>query len=62
MKDITAGIFFISTGAFFLFHGINYRIGTLDQMGPGFFPVTFSIVSIVLGAVILVRELVRERH
>jgi len=61
VKDIATAVFFMLVGSFFLVNGLEYHTGTMAAMGPGFFPVAFSSIMIVLGIVILVRG-IRGRH
>ena len=57
-KDVAAGTFFVAVG---LFYGIvAYRglpIGRALNMGPGYFPIMLSGLTVVLGAAVLIRGL-----
>ena len=50
-KDFWAGVLFIAFGAFFAGFGLQYRIGTADKMGPGYFPTALGVIVILLGMV-----------
>ena len=47
--DLLSGLFFISVGAIAIGVGAGYRLGTPDDMGPGFFPVLLGGVLLLLG-------------
>ncbi|HEX5509223.1 MAG TPA: tripartite tricarboxylate transporter TctB family protein [Pseudolabrys sp.] len=51
-KDYYAGGLMILLGLVAALEGQNYNIGTLRQMGPGFFPVALGILLIFLGILI----------
>ena len=51
-KDYYAGGLMILLGLIAASEGQNYNIGTLRQMGPGFFPVALGILLIFLGLLI----------
>ena len=50
-KDFWAGVLFIALGAFFSGFGMEYRIGTAANMGPGYFPTALGLIVILLGIV-----------
>jgi hypothetical protein len=54
MKTVITSIFFIAVGIFFFVYSLNYTIGTLSNMGAGFFPISFAVMLIILGLIILV--------
>lgn len=62
MKDIVAGLFFFAVGVFFLIQGLEYKIGTVSNMGPGFFPVAFSSLLIVLSVIVTIKGLRNVRR
>jgi putative tricarboxylic transport membrane protein len=51
-RDYWAGALMILFGAITAHDGTTYPIGTLRQMGPGFFPVSLGILLILLGLII----------
>lgn len=55
-EDAKAGLMFLAVGVFF---GINtlwkLDIGSLDQMGPGYFPIALCVILITLGAAIFLK-------
>jgi uncharacterized membrane protein len=56
MRDIITGVLFIAIGTLFLIGSLNYTIGTVLSIGPGFLPTFTSIGLIVLGVILIVRE------
>jgi hypothetical protein len=51
-KDYYAGGLMILIGLVAAVEGQNYNVGTLRQMGPGFFPVALGVLLIFLGILI----------
>ena len=47
--DLLSGLFFISVGVIAIGVGADYRLGTPDDMGPGFFPVMLGVALLLLG-------------
>jgi hypothetical protein len=58
MKEIIIGIFFIAVGLLFGSISLTYTIGTLSNMGPGYYPLILSVALIVLGIVNILREVI----
>jgi hypothetical protein len=54
---IPPGLFFIALGCAALWVSRDYPVGTLNRMGPGFFPRMLSFGMIGLGALIVLRGL-----
>jgi hypothetical protein len=52
---IPPGLFFIALGAAALWISREYPLGTLNRMGPGFFPAMLSFGLIGLGALTVLR-------
>jgi hypothetical protein len=52
---IPPGLFFIALGCAALWISRDYQLGTLNRMGPGFFPRMLSFGMIGLGAVIVLK-------
>jgi hypothetical protein len=49
-RDILSGLLMLLVGlgvSYYAYH--NYEIGTLNRMGPGFFPVSLGLVLAVIG-------------
>lgn len=53
-EDYVAGIVTGLIGLYIVVQGLGYRMGTLEQMGPGYFPVILGGVMVVLALVMLV--------
>jgi hypothetical protein len=56
-KDIIAGLLFAALGGFFLYYSTKFTIGTVNQMGPGFYPVCVSTLLIVLGIITILKAI-----
>jgi len=54
-QDFWAGLLFIAFGASALWIGSGYKVGTLQRMGPGYFPVLLGTILCGLGLVIAFR-------
>lgn len=50
--DILAGLFVIAFGLYFLIGGLEYRMGTVVRMGPGFVPAALGGIAVILGLAI----------
>jgi hypothetical protein len=57
-KDFWSGLIFIAIAAAFILLAQQYRLGTLDRMGPGLFPILVGGLLAMLGAAVAVRSLV----
>jgi Tripartite tricarboxylate transporter TctB family. len=53
-NNVYAGLFMIGLAVVFLWQGRNLFVGTLDEMGPGYFPNLLCALLILLGLVVLV--------
>jgi hypothetical protein len=53
-NDVYAGLFLIGTAIVFLWQGWNLAVGTIDEMGPGYFPNLLCGLQILLGSAVLV--------
>ncbi len=51
-RNQAAGALVGIIGAAAALQGRSYPVGTLSQMGPGFFPVTLGVVMAVVGAIL----------
>ena len=58
--DLVAGLIVAAVGGWFLIGAFDYRIGTVVRMGPGYLPMAFGIITVVLGLLILLLSLGRE--
>lgn len=57
--DIIAGALMTAGGIWFASYALNYNIGSLRRMGPGYFPVCIGILTAILGLVLLLPALRR---
>lgn len=53
-RDYYAGMLMVLAGLGAIYNGIRYSIGTLNQMGPGFFPVAIGVALVATGVGIAV--------
>lgn len=56
-QDFGAGLFYLVVGAFFLYYGIDYRMGEAARMGPGYFPVWLAIIMMFIGLALCIRAM-----
>lgn len=59
-KDLVGGGALTLTGLYMFYAATGYRIGTPQQMGPGYFPMIVSGLLIVLGVLIASLALTRS--
>ena len=52
--DLISGLFLTALGLFFVFYAQRYNMGTLNRMGPAYFPVALGAVLALLGLLIAV--------
>jgi hypothetical protein len=61
-KDFVSGVFLVAVGLFYLLYAVaTLTIGRALSMGPGYFPVLLSSLTILIGLVITGRSLVAGR-
>jgi hypothetical protein len=53
-RDLAAGVLMTLIGIFAMTQGATYRVGSLTQMGPGFFPVALGTIMAGCGLVITI--------
>ena len=58
-KDVVGGSALVLTGLYMFYAATGYRIGTPQQMGPGYFPMMVSGLLVVLGVLIAALALTR---
>jgi hypothetical protein len=54
-QDLVAGLMFVALGAFGMWLGRNYPMGSALRMGPGYVPMLLSSGLVALGAIIALR-------
>ena len=52
--DIIGGLFLTALGLFFAIYAQRYSMGTLNRMGPGYFPVVLGAIMALLGLLVAV--------
>ena len=52
-KDHVGGALLVATGAAVVVAGVGYGMGTLRQMGSGFFPVVLGVLMALVGVALL---------
>ena len=60
--NTASGLLFVAVGAFALWYGWNYPIGTSARIGAGYFPKLVSSMLIVVGILVFLREWWGERE
>ncbi len=61
-KDFKAGLLFIIFGTGAAFSARLYSIGTTAKMGPGYFPFLLGLILTILGILITLKSLSREKE
>ena len=59
-RDLVAGLIIAAVGGWFLVGAFDYRMGTVMRMGPGYLPMVFGIITLVLGLAIMLLALGRH--
>ena len=54
MKDVVGGVLVLLIGIGAMVQGQTYNVGTLNRMGPGYFPVALGAILAGIGGVMLV--------
>lgn len=57
IKNVLSGLLFLVISVPFLFLSLNYEIGSISAMGPGFIPLAASSILTLFGVVILIKEI-----
>jgi hypothetical protein len=58
LGDVLSGLIFVAFGLAFAIGAVSYDLGTLLQMGPGFFPFVLGLVLAGLGVLIAAKGFV----
>jgi hypothetical protein len=51
--DLVSGLVVLVISAYFAYGAMDYRIGTMARMGPGYVPFALGLMGMALGAVIV---------
>lgn len=57
--DMLSGIFALTISGYFAYGALDYRLGTVVRMGPGFVPFALGLLGMALGLAIIVTSLGR---
>lgn len=58
--DLLSGLGLVAVGLYFTVGALDYRMGTVVRMGPGFIPFSLGVIAMVLGLAIGLAALGRE--
>ena len=61
-RDLYGGGLIMLIGAGAVLEGRRYDIGSLQQMGPGFFPVSLGVILLCIGALIAIVGTAAHAH
>lgn len=59
-RDLIGGFVLTALGIFVVVYGQRYELGSLRQMGPGYFPTALGVLLAILGAFIIVPAFFRK--
>ena len=59
-KETLTGLLFFSLGSLFFLYSIKYDIGTLTNMGPGYFPTGISLILLFLGLIKILKSIIKK--
>lgn len=57
--DLVSGIVVIAVSGFFAYGALDYRLGTMARMGPGYVPFVLGLIGVALGVAIILTSLGR---
>ena len=57
--DMLSGLVVLAISGYFAYGALDYRLGTVVRMGPGFVPFALGILGVVLGTAIIITSLDR---
>jgi hypothetical protein len=55
LKKLGAGLLLFFFGLLFFISGLDYNVGTIANMGPGFYPKYLSIILMIFGIISVIR-------
>ena len=58
VSDLYIGLLFLAFGGVFGLTSLSYRLGSIDRMGSGYFPLTVSVLITVIGLILIARAVV----
>jgi hypothetical protein len=57
--DMLSGVVVLTISCYFAYGALDYRLGTVARMGPGFVPFALGILGMALGAAVIITSLGR---
>jgi hypothetical protein len=57
-RDVAGGLILVAIGAAFYFGASKFRIGTIVNMGPGYFPSVVAVLLILIGIAVVIMGLI----
>jgi hypothetical protein len=61
-RELWVGIVFVLIAGMTLYQSLGFRLGSLSQMGSGFFPTILSSILLLIGALSIFQAITRERE
>jgi hypothetical protein len=59
-SELVSGLVVVTIGAYFVLGALDYRMGTVTRMGPGFVPYHVGLITMALGALIVLGAFGRD--
>ncbi|WP_142781758.1 tripartite tricarboxylate transporter TctB family protein [Agrobacterium sp. T29] len=60
-REFWIGIIFMGFASLVIQQGMNFGMGQLSSMGPGYFPVVLGILLLIIGLIAFVRSVLRPK-
>lgn len=60
VRDLITGGVLALTGIFFCIRSLDYPLGTIRQMGPGYFPLALGILLVIIASAIMTSAFFRS--
>lgn len=58
MRNLIISLIFLATGCFFKYLSQQIDVGTMADMGPGYFPDLISTLLIIVSVLIMIKQLI----
>jgi hypothetical protein len=56
LEELVGALVYIAAGGYVMFESSHYRMGTLHQMGPGYFPFLLGALLSLLGVIFIIEQ------
>lgn len=56
LEELVGALVFIAVGLYVMWESSHYRMGTLHQMGPGYFPFLLGALLCLLGVIFIIEQ------